>query len=244
MQRLPLGFALPARSLLPTLLALSLLVATSPAAAARRAGTDLAGHIDPFIGTGGHGHTYPGPSLPFGMVQLSPDTRLTGWDGCSGYHHSDTTVYGFSHTHLSGTGVGDYCDILLMPVTGPVPWRSGHPDLADGGYGSRFSKDQEQAAAGYYRTFLGDHGVEVELTATPRTGLHRYVFPAGRPARVVIDLDHRDQLLGRGPDGGGRPHRGGFSPQPRLGPGPDGAFPGGLLPPLHRAWSHGRTRGP
>ena len=160
---------------------------------------DLAQHVDPFIGTGGHGHTFPGPSLPFGMVQLGPDTRLTGWDGCSGYHHSDTVVYGFSHTHLSGTGVGDYCDILFMPVAvsdhRATPMRSGYPDRPDEGYGSRFSKAQERAECGYYRTVLADHDIEVELTATPRTGLHRYLFPAGAAARLVIDLDHRDELL-------------------------------------------------
>ncbi len=77
-------------------------------------------YVNPFIGTGGHGHTYPGAQVPFGMVQLSPDTRLTGWDGCSGYHYSDSIIYGFSHTHLNGTGVPDYCDILLMPVSGQV----------------------------------------------------------------------------------------------------------------------------
>ena len=89
---------------------------------ARAAGRppDLARYVDPFIGTGGHGHTFPGPTLPFGMVQLGPDTRLTGWDGCSGYHFDDSVVYGFSHTHLSGTGASDYGDILLLPATGPV----------------------------------------------------------------------------------------------------------------------------
>src|SRR5215831_20222530 len=79
---------------------------------------DLTRYVDPFIGTGGHGHTYPGATMPFGMVQLSPDTRLTGWDGCSGYHYSDQVIYGFSHTHLSGTGISDYGDILLMPTVG------------------------------------------------------------------------------------------------------------------------------
>ena len=155
-------------------------------------------HIDPFIGTGGHGHTFPGPTLPFGMVQVGPDTRLTGWDGCSGYHDSDRIVFGFSHTHLSGTGVGDYGDILLMPVAGEPLLDNGYPDHPDQGYGSRFDKADERASAGYYRTFLKDYGIEVELTATRRTGLHRYVFPAGRAAHVVVDLEHRDQLLDAG----------------------------------------------
>ena len=156
---------------------------------------DLVDHIDPFIGTGAHGHTFPGPTLPFGMVQLSPDTRLTGWDGCSLYHDSDRVVFGFSHTHLSGTGVGDYGDILLMPLTGIPRLRNGYPDRPDEGYGSRFDKADERASAGYYRTVLKDYGIEVELTATERTGLHRYAFPAGESAYVIIDLEHRDKLL-------------------------------------------------
>src|SRR5580698_11477971 len=85
---------------------------------------DYTKYVNPFIGTGGHGHTYPGAVLPFGMVQLSPDTRLTGWDGCSGYYYTDTTVYGFSHTHLSGTGVADYCDILFMPTIGEPQFKN------------------------------------------------------------------------------------------------------------------------
>jgi putative alpha-1,2-mannosidase len=97
---------------------------------------NYAQYVNPFIGTGGHGHTFPGATVPFGMVQLSPDTRLEGWDGCSGYHHTDSVVYGFSHTHLSGTGVSDYGDILLMPTTGPIQFNNG----ADGnpGYNSVF----------------------------------------------------------------------------------------------------------
>ena len=149
--------------------------------------------VDPFIGTGGHGHTFPGASVPFGMVQLSPDTRLEGWDGCSGYHYDDARVYGFSHTHLSGTGVPDYCDILLQPTTGALRLNNG----ADGtpGYASAFDKKDEMASPGYYRTTLKDYGVDVELTATARAGLHRYQFPAGKPARVVVDLEHRDEVI-------------------------------------------------
>src|SRR6478752_9528536 len=102
---------------------------------------DFTSLVNPFIGTGGHGHTYPGPSLPFGMMQLSPDTRLTGWDGCSGYHYSDTVVYGFSHTHLSGTGISDYGDILLMPTVGDVA-------LTNTRYASGFSHSDESARPG------------------------------------------------------------------------------------------------
>ncbi|HWZ21832.1 MAG TPA: hypothetical protein VNW06_04220 [Cytophagaceae bacterium] len=103
--------------LLRILLILVLLTATVfPSSAQHK--KDYTQLVNPFIGTGGHGHTYPGAAAPFGMVQLSPDTRLTGWDGCSGYYYNDTTVYGFSHTHLSGTGIADYCDVLFMPTTG------------------------------------------------------------------------------------------------------------------------------
>ncbi|MFH1119191.1 MAG: GH92 family glycosyl hydrolase [Bacteroidota bacterium] len=148
--------------------------------------------VDPFIGTGGHGHTFPGATVPFGMVQLSPDTRLDGWDGCSGYHHSDEYIYGFSHTHLSGTGVPDYCDILFMPFTGEVRINNG----SDGepGYRSHFSHSRESAEPGYYRVFLEEYGIEAELTTTTRAGFHRYLFPEGNQPSVLIDLKHRDQV--------------------------------------------------
>ena len=136
--------------------------------------------VDPFIGTGGHGHTYPGAAMPFGMVQLSPDTRLTGWDGCSGYHYSDHVIYGFSHTHLSGTGVSDYGDILLMPSTGPVKLGRGSDKNPNSGYCSTFSHEKESAAPGYYRVWLKDYQIDVQLTVTPRTGIHRYRFPKGK----------------------------------------------------------------
>ena len=151
--------------------------------------------VDPFIGTGGHGHTYPGPSLPFGMIQAGPDTRLTGWDGCSGYHYSDAVLYGFSHTHLSGTGIADYCDLLLMPTTGPV--QLDHGSILDPtlGYCSRFSHEREQASPGYYSVFLEDYGIEAELTVSLRSAFHRYRFPAGTALNVVLDLLHRDRVL-------------------------------------------------
>lgn len=150
--------------------------------------------VDPFIGTGGHGHTYPGPSMPFGMIQPGPDTRLDGWDGVSGYHYSDSRIYGFSHTHLSGTGIHDYTDILLMPSTGDTRLNNG----ADGrpGYGSTFSHRDEVAQPGYYAVTLADSGIRAELTTTTRVGMHRYTLPARRPAFVVLDLEHRDPLLG------------------------------------------------
>jgi predicted alpha-1,2-mannosidase len=154
-----------------------------------------ADHVDPFIGTGAHGHTYPGATLPFGMVQLSPDTRLEGWDGCSGYHYTDDVVYGFSHTHLSGTGIGDYGDLLLMPMTGEPLLDNGYVEGPDSGYASRFDKESEQAGAGWYAVELADYGIAVELTATERAGLHRYRFPAGPPSYVIVDLAHRDSVL-------------------------------------------------
>ena len=154
------------------------------------AGPDPAGHVDPFIGTGGHGHTYPGAALPFGMVQLSPDTFTSGWDWCSGYHWSDSSIMGFSHTHLSGTGCGDLGDILLMPTSGEVKLAPGSREQPEAGYRSRFSHADEQASPGYYAVTLATPGVRAELTATPRVGVHRYTWQPGGRANVVIDLVH------------------------------------------------------
>jgi predicted alpha-1,2-mannosidase len=148
----------------------------------------LTDYVNPFIGTGGHGHTYPGVCLPFGMVQLSPDTRLTGWDGCSGYYYTDDTVYGFSHTHLSGTGCSDYGDILLMPTTGNL-------EFDNQKYCSTFQKKNEFAMPGYYSVFLDKYKIKVELTATERTGMHKYSFPKGTNSKVLIDLKHRDEVM-------------------------------------------------
>ncbi|HEV8186748.1 MAG TPA: GH92 family glycosyl hydrolase [Pyrinomonadaceae bacterium] len=150
---------------------------------------DLTRYVNPFIGTGGHGHTFPGAIVPFGMVQLSPDTRLTGWDGCSGYHYSDSKIYGFSHTHLSGTGISDYGDILLMPTINGIDM------LTPLKYASRFQHRNETASPGYYSVKLDDDKVFVELTATARVGMHRYTFPATTEAHVVLDLDHRDDVI-------------------------------------------------
>jgi predicted alpha-1,2-mannosidase len=145
----------------------------------------LARFIDPFLGTGGHGHTFPGAAVPYGMVQLSPDSGKQGWDWCAGYHYSDTTIAGFTHTHLSGTGIGDLCDILVMPtLAGP-----GLPADVQ----SPFSHDKEKASAGYYSVDLLGTGVKVELTVTRRVGLHRYYFPrmaVSKQPAVVVDLGH------------------------------------------------------
>ena len=150
--------------------------------------------VNPFIGTGGHGHTFPGACSPFGMVQLSPDTRLEGWDGCSGYHYSDDVVYGFSHTHLSGTGVSDYGDLLLMPCTGPIRWNNGAERDGKNGYGSSFRKKYESTSPGYYAVFLDDYEIDVELTAGQRVGMHRYQLP-DTDFHLIVDLEHRDPLL-------------------------------------------------
>jgi predicted alpha-1,2-mannosidase len=142
----------------------------------------LTNFVDPFIGTGGHGHVYPGATVPFGMVQLSPDNGTEGWDWSSGYHYSDTVIKGFSHTHLSGTGIGDLCDILFMPAVLKDP---------NGRYSSHFSHNQETAEPGYYSVELKTPNIRVELTATERAGFHRYTFPPGDDAKIIIDLGHR-----------------------------------------------------
>lgn len=152
--------------------------------------------VDPFIGTGGHGHTYPGAQVPFGMVQLSPDTRNDeSWDGCGGYHHSDSSIIGFSHTHLSGTGVSDYGDILLIPITREINLNSGTSQKPDSGYRSRFSHESESAELGYYSVFLDDYQVKVELSATERVGFHRYTFSETGDVNILLDLIHRDPVI-------------------------------------------------
>ncbi len=150
-------------------------------------------HVNPFIGTGGHGHTFPGATMPFGMVQLSPDTRLEGWDGCSGYHYTDSVVYGFSHTHLSGTGIPDFGDVLLMPYTGETLYNNGYD--GEPGYGSSFLKSTEKAQPGYYAVNLEDDDIAVQLTTGKRVGFHQYDFNGAKDRQVIIDLAHRDQVL-------------------------------------------------
>ncbi|OBX25097.1 putative alpha-1,2-mannosidase [Gelidibacter algens] len=154
--------------------------------------TSLVSLVNPFIGTGGHGHTYPGATMPFGMMQLSPDTRLEGWDGASGYHYTDTHIYGFTHTHLSGTGITDYGDVLLMP-TNEVVFNNGSNGKK--GYRSKFSHDTEKAEPGYYKVHLEDTDIDVELTVSERSGIHKYQFPTSKNQIIVLDLVHRDQLM-------------------------------------------------
>jgi predicted alpha-1,2-mannosidase len=146
-------------------------------------------YVNPMIGTGGHGHTYPGATVPFGMVQLSPDTRIDGsWDGCSGYHYSDNVIYGFSHTHLNGTGVSDYGDILLMPTMGESSFDSKV-------YSSTFSHNNEKASAGFYSVKLDKNNIDVRLTSSTRVGFHEYTFNESGLANIILDLNHRDKLL-------------------------------------------------
>lgn len=150
-------------------------------------GSSQSEYVNPLVGTDGHGHTFPGAILPFGGVQLSPDTRLDGWDGCSGYHYSDQRIYGFSHTHLSGTGCSDYGDILIMPFIHQGSIDNNH-------YSVTFSHKNEQATAGYYSVTL-DNGIKAELTTGNRVGIHRYTFPKSNVKGIVIDLTHRDKTL-------------------------------------------------
>jgi len=170
-----------------TVAALALAALVWGGAPSRAAAPSPSESVNPFVGTAGHGHTYPGATVPFGLVQLSPDTRTEGWDGCSGYHYDDTTIQGFSHTHLTGTGAADLGDILLMPTVGDVHLDVGTPG---DGYVSRFSHANETAHPGYYRVFLDDPKVTAELTATARAGFHRYTFPATDSAHIVLDLVH------------------------------------------------------
>jgi len=151
---------------------------------------NLSKYIDPFIGTGFHGHTFPGACLPFGMVQLSPDTDIKEWDWCSGYHDSDSSIMGFSHTHLSGTGAHDLGDILIMPYTGEWKILPGSKKNPTEGYRSVFSHSDEKAEAGYYSVLLKSYGIKAELTTTKRSGFHKYTFPKSDKSNIIIDLNH------------------------------------------------------
>lgn len=148
-------------------------------------------YVNPFIGTGGHGHTFPGATLPFGAIQLSPDTDIEGWDWCSGYHYNDNSIMGFSHTHLSGTGAADYGEIRIMPLVNKLAIVPGPKNDPSKGYRSRFRHETEIAQPGYYSVFLDDYNVLVELTTSYRVGFHRYTFPKTDSAYIIIDLYHR-----------------------------------------------------
>lgn len=145
-------------------------------------------YVDPFIGTGGHGHTYPGATVPFGMLQVSPVNGISSWDWCSGYHYSDSIAVGFSHLALSGTGIGDLADVLFMPINKKVDLTK-MPKTRDSlDYKSSYSHNNENASPGYYQVFLEDHNVNVELTTSLRTAYHKYTFSKTDKQSVIIDL--------------------------------------------------------
>ena len=151
---------------------------------------DYSSYVNPFIGTGGHGHTYPGAIVPNGMIQPGPDTRIYQWDACSGYYYADSTINGFSHTHLSGTGCGDYGDVLLMPTVGRQDYHAMGEESQQMAYASAFSHENETAQPGYYSVFLDRYKVKAELTATRRAAIHRYTFPKAEDAGFILDLDY------------------------------------------------------
>ena len=144
-------------------------------------------YVDPYIGSGYHGHVFVGTSVPYGMVQLGPNNIHKGWDWCSGYHYSDSILIGFSHTHLSGTGCTDLGDILIMPLNEIRTPRGNQDDIRDS-YASRYSHDNEIARPEYYSLLLDRYDIKAELTATDRVGFHRYTYPDGKPASILIDL--------------------------------------------------------
>ena len=150
----------------------------------------LTDYVNPLIGSGGHGHVFVGASVPFGMVQLGPTSISQTWDWCSGYHQDEASVIGFSHTHLSGTGIGDLFDVTVMPVTGEVIYARGNIEEPESGLWSMADRTQEIAEAGYYAVPLTRYGIKAELTATSRVGMHRYTFPEATDAAIVIDLQN------------------------------------------------------
>lgn len=183
------GFRFPAAA------AVALVMISFGARAAANQTASPSAYVNPFIGTDRAEHSFPGATWPFGMVQLSPDTggnkgffMLADWKWCAGYHWTDTSILGFSHLHRGGMGVGEWGDILFMPTVGPLQIKPGEPDHPETGYRSRFRHETETARPGYYRVLLDDYGVLAELTVAPRSGLHRYTFPASDSSHVLIDL--------------------------------------------------------
>lgn len=170
------------------LLACTLLVACNEKSDKNVTLQNLTQHVDPYIGTGDHGHVFVGANVPFGLVQLGPTNITEGWDWTSGYHYSDSTIWGFSHMHLSGTGIGDLCDIAFMPVVGKPTLGKGDIKDPNSGMYSLFNRATEKVKAGYYAVHLDRYGIDVELTATKRVGFHKYTFPESEEAKVVIDL--------------------------------------------------------
>lgn len=154
---------------------------------------EYTGYVNPFIGTGGHGHTHPGAMLPHGMIQPGPDTRIDGWDSCSGYYYEDSTINGFAHTRLSGTGCADFGDFLLMPTVGEQKVEYLGKESQQRPFASAFSHRNEYAEPGYYSVFLDTYGVKAELTATERAAMHRYTFPESKESGFILDMDYNIQ---------------------------------------------------
>ena len=163
---------------------------------------DVTSYVNPIIGTNGMGHTFPGACVPFGLVQLSPDTdtiphnvdgkyQPRAYEYCAGYQYKDSSIVGFSHTHFSGTGHSDLGDILIIPTTGKLKLNPGTATNPDSGYRSRYSHDTEVSRPGYYSVTLSDYGVKAELTTTKRVGVHKYTYPENsQEQRIVLDLIH------------------------------------------------------
>lgn len=154
---------------------------------------DYTHYVNPFIGTGGHGHTHPGAMVPHGMIQPGPDTRIDGWDSCSGYYYEDTTINGFAHTRLSGTGCADFGDFLLMPTVGVQRTDFLGTESQKRPFASAFSHEKEYAEPGYYSVFLDTYGVKAELTSTERAAMHRYTFPESKESGFILDMDYNIQ---------------------------------------------------
>lgn len=168
-------------------------IALAGCASADKQSGDYASHVDLFIGTGGHGHTFPGPVVPHGMIQPGPDTRIHGWDACSGYHYSDSLLNGFTQNHLSGTGCADYGDFLIMPTVGPQTVDPQVDTLQNRPYASPFAHSDEIAEPGYYSTYLKRYGVRAEVTASERAAIYRFTFPKSDDAGMILDLDYSIQ---------------------------------------------------
>ncbi|MDR3194368.1 MAG: GH92 family glycosyl hydrolase [Tannerella sp.] len=175
---------------LPFVLAFSACTQTPTTTATEGRSTSLSQFVNPFVGVAYVGHTYPAAQLPFGMVQVGPDTGTDEWVHCSGYYNEDRSIIGFSHTHLSGTGCPDMGDVMLMPVVGDVSFDRGKEDNTSTGYRSAFSHDTEEAHPGYYKVMLDDYGIRAEMAATMRVGFHQYTYPQSEQAGIILDLGH------------------------------------------------------
>ncbi|MCA8829579.1 GH92 family glycosyl hydrolase [Hymenobacter pini] len=187
MQRFPLSTAVLA-CVAATVACTRTQPASTSAVTTKAPESSLTRYVDPYIGTGGHGHVFLGANVPFGAVQLGPVNVTEGWDWCSGYHYSDSTIVGFAHTHLSGTGIGDLGDVTVMPTTGPVRVTEGRPKNPERGLLSFFSHQEEEARPGYYAVRLKRYDIRAELTATERVGFHQYTFPKSEASHLVFDL--------------------------------------------------------